>query len=275
VTTLSASTSTDASQSSLTTLAPLGGEQRLFAHPQAVRGAIVIHDGTREAEVLGQWWATCFGGAVATFEAPACGAPRSGLDAEWVARIEEIGADLIVLARDTRSGLRGPSGLSEYLLEQLDVPVLACGAESVCPRQLRAILAPVDVTGEGTAALPLVLTLARALQAEVVLLHAVEFSTASVAGLPDSDAELHAFDHALQQLEQLKLAFQLCGVSTKAVVQPGPVVASVAALAKTIDADLLAMPTRARTGAARSFHGRIAGAIARMVPQPILWVPTR
>jgi nucleotide-binding universal stress UspA family protein len=274
------STFTRASKSSATQFAQfasIGFEPRLGLLPKNIGSPRVVHDGTSEAEVLGGWWATHFGGSVATLEAPAPAARCTGLDADWVARISDwvarikgVGADLVVVARDARGGLRDPAGLSEYLLEQLDVPVLACGA--ACPQLLRTILAPVDGTRHGLDALPTVLALARAVRAQVILLQVVELPTTWPNGFADPDPELQAFGRARDQLEQLKLAFQLCGVSTQAVVHPGPVVASVAAVAKRSDVDLLAMSTHARTGTARSVHGSIAGAIARRVPQPILWV---
>jgi nucleotide-binding universal stress UspA family protein len=243
--------------------------------PKPMTHALVIHDGTREAEDLGRWWGTCFGASVATWQVPALGAPCTGLDSDWVARIRDVGADLVVLARDRRGGLRDPGGLSEYLLEQLDLPVLACRADAVCPRELHTILAPVDAGDDSSDALPLLLTLASAARAEVVWLQVVESPTAGVPGYADSDPEWCAFGRALQQLERLKLSLQRSGVASRACIRAGSVVASVASVAKHSNVDLLAMSTHARTGTARTIHGSTAGAIARMVAQPILWVHRR
>jgi nucleotide-binding universal stress UspA family protein len=261
-------------ENSATRVSLVGGDQPLRLHPHEIRTALVLHDGTRGAEALGWWWATCFGGSIATLAAPAPNTWCTGLNADWVERIQEVGADLLVLAtdRDVRGGLRDPAGLSDYLLEQLDLPVLTCGADSAFPQQVRTILVPIDGTREGLNALPLVLALARALRAEVAFLQVVEPLPVWLDNLGDWDPELRAFGRALDELEQLKVAFQTWGVSSKASVRAGAVMASVASVAKQIDADLLAMSTRARTGTARSIHGSSASAIARMVPQPILWV---
>ncbi|HEX5501486.1 MAG TPA: universal stress protein [Thermomicrobiales bacterium] len=199
---------------------------------------------------------------------------------EIVAAARGRGADLVVMATHARSGLarlRKGSVAEQVLLRCPD----AVPAPATAP--LATLLVPVDGTAAGCAALDTAAALARATGAAVVLLRVVVPAPAAVedplTGLPARDGmpgELRydqaALDDAQRYVDRLAARLGDDGVAAEGRAVFGAVADTILTMADQLDADLVAISTHGRTGAARTILGSVADTVVRETSRPVLVV---
>lgn len=136
----------------------------------------------------------------------------------------------------------------------------------------KRVLVPVDGSALSAAILPFIAQIARPLGSEVVLLRVVP------AFLPEVvEGSRHvAIDELVARLAEAKgylegLADVLAGqgVRVRIEVRRGDPVLQIAAVARELDADLIAMTTHGRSGLDRLLFGSVAGAVLRRAEIPV------
>lgn len=149
------------------------------------------------------------------------------------------------------------------------------------PRNL--ILVPLDLSQPGEAKLPVVEQYARALDAEVLLLHVLPGRRrveAAPAAVPDAADDLDLADsgvspeeaRAQTYLDTITSRLRAAGLDARALVRTGPVAATVLATAREEGATLLILGSTVRHLLSRLRPGSVAEAIVRGAPCPVLLV---
>src|SRR5919202_882720 len=130
----------------------------------------------------------------------------------------------------------------------------------------RTILVPMDTTPIGEAKIPVVETYARALDAQVVLLHVLP------ARAVDVDTVLPAETVARTYLDSI--AGRLRGVRLQAetVLRTGPAAATILQEALVQNVDLIVLGTNIRASLPSAVLGSVADQVARAAPCPVLLV---
>ena len=190
------------------------------------------------------------------------------------------GADLLVLATHGRSGLgRWRYGsVADAALRHADRPLLLVPAtcDRAWPRdRAPRLLVTLDGSGFAEEALPPARTMAQHLGAEIVLLRAVGPPDSSplsqAAGEPSpgaADGVAAAEAYLAGIAPTLRAAAR--GVATCAVA--GPAAATIAAVARDREADLIVMATHGRGGLARAVLGSVATGALHRADRPLLLV---
>jgi nucleotide-binding universal stress UspA family protein len=136
----------------------------------------------------------------------------------------------------------------------------------------KRVLVPVDGSALSAAILPFIAQIAGPLGSQVVLLRVVP------AFLPEGvEGSRHVvIDELMAQLAEAKgylegLAEGLAGrgVRVRTEVRRGDPVFQIAAVARELDADLIAMTTHGRSGLDRLLFGSVAGAVLRRAEIPV------
>lgn len=229
--------------------------------------------------------ATRLAGAEWHVETAVVRALHGGDVAEDILReIQLRGSDLVVMTTHGRSGLAlmAHGSVAEALLARSPAPVLLQRTwNGERPVRLAPILAPVDGTPAGGAALGAAATLARATGAEIFLLRAVvpevrggeDAIRGTYAGRP---VELHydrqALADAQRYVDRLAERLRARGIAAQGRALFGPVTELILEMAEQIDSGLIAMSTRAITGPARAVLGSVADAVIRQSGRPVLLV---
>ncbi|AKG53224.1 universal stress protein [Dehalogenimonas sp. WBC-2] len=193
---------------------------------------------------------------------------------------QEKEADLVILAAHGASGL-GASQVGKTaskVLSGTEKPVLLI--KSPPPEKdclIQRILVPLDGSGIGQAALDLVAILAPVLNAEVVLMQAVEpvRYMPSIDGLgaytlPIDDAEIEAEASAF--LNHRAEALRGFGVTTTTVVQTGAAVDLIINYANENNIDLIAMSTHGLSGLTKWVFGSVTEKLMQYSTTPVLVV---
>ena len=134
------------------------------------------------------------------------------------------------------------------------------------------VLVPVDGSAAAEAILPFIEQIAGPLDMEIILLRVVPLTSLDVdamgkqvgAGSPVIK-ELDAQGY----LEPLVEALRAQGIRASARVRIGDPPTEIAAAAKEIGADLIAMTTHGRSGLGRLLFGSVAEAVLRAAPIPV------
>lgn len=146
-------------------------------------------------------------------------------------------------------------------------------------KQLRIILAALDLEGDSEAVLMRALQLAQAHAARLVLLHAIEADTAGQAdAVPGCSAD--GLREMLERQAREAIAKLLDGAAgpdaAQVLVQPGPAHAAITAAAEALGADLVLVGPGAK---ARALRGRVIGStvdrVARTISSALLVVRAR
>ena len=174
------------------------------------------------------------------------------------------GADLITMFTHGRSGttrfLFG--SIADQILMRGKAPVLVIPpgsfAEWPAEPDPRRMLVPLDGSPVAEAVIPAALDLARALSAEITLLHATPSGAASGA------------DEAYLETRAAALREQGMTVLTRSL--PGSPAATIARLAQDEGVHVIAMATHGRGGLARAIAGSVTTAVVREAPAPVLVV---
>jgi nucleotide-binding universal stress UspA family protein len=138
---------------------------------------------------------------------------------------------------------------------------------------IKTILCPTDFSAASKSALDQIVELARALDAELCLLHVCPIMLYAIA--PDAHPDAPGFEAAVKaklttELETLAASLRSKGVAVQTLLvdgNPGHVIAEVAAKRKV---DLVAMATHGRTGFPRLALGSVAERAVRSAGVPVL-----
>ncbi|HEX5502187.1 MAG TPA: universal stress protein [Thermomicrobiales bacterium] len=152
--------------------------------------------------------------------------------------------------------------------------------DEAAPRNL--ILVPLDLSRPGEAKLPVTEQYARALDAEVLLLHVLpgRRGAEAAAPAPERADDLDLADsgvspeeaRAQTYLDTVTTRLRAAGLDARALVRVGPVAATVLATAREEGATLLILGSTVRQGLSRLRPGSVAEAIVRDAPCPVLLV---
>lgn len=187
-----------------------------------------------------------------------------------VREAQTIGADLIAMATHVRRGIERwlHGSIASDVLNATHLPVLlvtpvsGLGARTWgLAQRYRRILVPLDGSDRAQAILACAAPLARGLNAELVLV-SVARREAGVEYRPDT---LHRY------LEQVKESLAGEGTRATIIVEEGPVVETILAVAQDAHTDLLALTTRGLGG----LHGVLGGTCVRLLEattRPVLAV---
>jgi nucleotide-binding universal stress UspA family protein len=131
------------------------------------------------------------------------------------------------------------------------------------------ILVPLGLAPAGETTLPVVAGQARALGADVVLLHVLADPQPPPPGGGPTAAEAGARTY----LDAVAAGLRAAGVDARPLLRTGAAAAAVPAAARELGATLLVAGADARPGLARLLPGGPAAALVRRAPCPVLLVP--
>lgn len=139
----------------------------------------------------------------------------------------------------------------------------------------KTILVPTDFGEASHAALAYAVELAKALGAEVVVLHTYEIP---MMGFPDgtlvATAELttRVLNGAQQGLDQAVKSYAAAGVPLRSLVKQGETWRTIVETIDEVSADLIVMATHGRRGLPRALLGSVAEKVVRTATCPVLTV---
>lgn len=145
----------------------------------------------------------------------------------------------------------------------------------------KTILVPLDGSDLAEAILPHVIELAPLFDAEIVLLGVIELplmvnprAAAEYDGLPSlSAADIQArAAEAESYLQDQARSLTGLGITVRARVDYGPVVATIIHAAQLEDAGLIAMASHGRGGLTDVYYGSVAAGILQRIDRPLLIV---
>lgn len=216
-------------------------------------------------------------------QAPATGASilvrRSADPARQIlSEVEQGGHDLLVLVTH---GLKGVlrwlrHSVAEQVLRRCPIPLLLghAGGVGLPATGARKVLVPLAEDEAATDILPLVLSICRSAEAEVVLLSALEVEAHynPLAYVRELDA---AIDAARERLQAQAAKLRSAGVRASTRVVMGSPTQAILRAADELGVDLIAMTNHARSPVERWLFGSVAEEVARACPQAVLLVPAR
>jgi nucleotide-binding universal stress UspA family protein len=243
-----------------------------------------VHPDHHATHAAGQW-----------IEAVAQHLAISGLEAHPVTREGDAAREILHLSDDIRADLivmrtRGNAGLeravfgsvAQEVLKRTKTPVLLVRPGQRCGPSIRELLAPLDGSPAGEAALEPAVDLARSTGAAIHLLQVavpipmmVYANPQAVGGAPyyDSAWDDQVLVQARAYIEGVRARLRrlgLCVTGEARIKQSVP--EAIRTAADRVEADLIVMSTRARSGPARAFLGSIADEVIRTAPCPVLLV---
>ncbi len=191
--------------------------------------------------------------------------------------------DLVVMATHGRSGLTRAllGSVADRVVRDCPVPVALIRSDALVPQRLKTLLVPVDGTPGAALALGTAIPLAHASGARLILVRVavplplwVHDPTLGLdTGLlidpmwnedARRSAEVYA-DGLAARLKRAKVQAEGRGLL-------GEPAATISALAREVEADLVVMSTHALVGAARSLLGSAANGVVRQSGRPVLLV---
>lgn len=131
---------------------------------------------------------------------------------------------------------------------------------------MRRILAPTDGSPESEKALPLAAQLARAQDAELVIILIVDQPGFGIARPPDPTTE----EAAAAELAALEERFTREGLRVRSTLERGPTAATLLDRERAERPDLVVIATHGRTGLARFALGSVADRMVREGASPVL-----
>jgi nucleotide-binding universal stress UspA family protein len=198
---------------------------------------------------------------------------RTGDPADAILQVAlEFNIDLIAMCTHARTGLAKwfMGSVAETVVRRAQLPVLLMRPDIPAPNAvLRRILVPLDGSEESLTILTAVKRLALRTGAEVVLLHVTERGLSPLSqrggpgapGIPeDPEQKLLAVADRLGQSDLIYWQ----------VIAHGDPVEEILNHAKTLDADLIAMSTHARSGRERAIFGSVAQEVLGSAERTVL-----
>lgn len=189
-------------------------------------------------------------------------------------------ADLIVIATHGYTGLKHVllGSTAERVVRHAPCPVLVVrgrGKRGVktafSPDKVRSILAPVDFSEPSLDALPHALALARKYEAQLTLLHVLQPLHPDLL-IDTTQSQRDARVAAHERLTKLADATKKAWPRTGRELRAGQPVATITALARRTNADVIVMGTHGRTGIKGALIGSVAERVVRHAPCPVLVV---
>lgn len=134
--------------------------------------------------------------------------------------------------------------------------------------KFETILMPTDLSGPGDAAIDLAVTLAKAFNSRLLLVHVIEPDTAYVGS--DVFVASGGVDEAGIQKQLSALADTHSDVNIDTRIINGEVTSAILDVANNEKVDLIVMGTHGRSGLTRVLMGSIAESVMRSAPCPVL-----
>ena len=203
---------------------------------------------------------------------------------EVIRHAEKVNASLIVMAS------RGASGHGPWLLGSIAAKVLRAttrplllvrSARADLPTRqdslIKRVLVPLDGSPVGAAAIPYTEALASALEAEIVLLHAVQ-PTALAFAFPETGTPMQIVGNessktaAASYLDGIKKELVKKGLKVSATVVTGSAPDQIIDYANANAVSLIAMSSHGRTGFGRWVFGSVTDKILHAGDTPVLVV---
>jgi nucleotide-binding universal stress UspA family protein len=191
---------------------------------------------------------------------------------------------IVVAGRDRgRLGRMLRSGVVERLIAAAPAPVLVLRLGGHRATSLRALLVPVDGTHRDALALGAAIGLARDAGARLVMVRAVVpvspcFYAVDVYGGPsaipyiDAETDEDALRGARTYVDGLVALVARAGVEARGCAVAGPAAEAIVEVADGVDADLIVMCTRGRTGPTRVLLGSVADRVRRAAHQGVVLI---
>lgn len=180
--------------------------------------------------------------------------------------------DLIVLGTDGRRGVRRAlmGSVTEEMLRLASCPVLTARAEEGAHASIQRVVAPTDLSKASWAALRYALSISRAYDVPLALLHVIEDTSVPVAyGVdvaPDGSADVRT--HAQRALNEQLGRLGMSNAHATAYLEEGHPVREI--ITFSAPSDLIVMSTHGRTGLDRAFMGSVAENVIRRSICPVL-----
>lgn len=143
--------------------------------------------------------------------------------------------------------------------------------------QIQKILCPVDFSKNSEYALHYALALAERYEAELVLVHVMDYAAMDILDYPSAFEFTAQINERMRQIAEERLnqlAETQRGDYTKISTRlaTGTPFLEIVSLAREERADLVVMGTQGRTGLAQVFMGSVAEKVVRRAPCPVLTV---
>ena len=183
-------------------------------------------------------------------------------------------ADLILMVTHGRTGWQRArlGSVTERVLRDSPVPVIALRSNGRALREIGTLLVPMDVSPGSALALNLARALAKAATARLVLARVILALGEAGARYLEPGQDGEQAQQAHRDFERLTASLQAAGVAAEARVAVGPVAATLVAVAADVEADLIVMCTHALTGPVRSLVGSVADEVIRTAGRPVLLI---
>jgi len=141
-------------------------------------------------------------------------------------------------------------------------------------RQYKRILCPVDFSSYSKAALEEAMSLAKAMSADLCLVHAYQ-NPAYVLPMsgyvgPTADMVTKIREQLVQELEGMAADCRKAGIQTETLVIEGVPYDAIVTRANEWKADLIVMGTHGRTGLSHALAGSVAERVVRLAKCPVL-----
>lgn len=196
---------------------------------------------------------------------------------------EKEGIDLIIMMSHGRLGIMrwAMGGTASKIIQRCRIPVLLVRASQVLPKRrpvqvFKKILAPLDGSSIGEAALSYVKTIVKALNCEVILLRVVEIvqRVHTVGGLDHfvySEQQIERMeDEALKYLEKARQQFDKGNV--KIILRTGDPAQEIIRLSTEENVNVVAMSSHGKSGIMRWVMGSVSSKILQAGEAPLLLV---
>lgn len=193
---------------------------------------------------------------------------------------EEEHVDLIAMSTHGRTGFRRAllGSVSDKVIRHARPPVfLVPTTAAVKAEKLpEMLLVPLDGTAFAETALPLAQSFAQALGASVQLVRVIEPANAHeremIFGTADnfSTTLQTQMAQAATYLEQIRLRFQLAGISATPQIVVGKPATAILETANSQQVDLIVMSTHGRSGVNRLLYGSVASEVIHESACPLL-----
>ena len=138
---------------------------------------------------------------------------------------------------------------------------------------IQHILVPLDFSAYADQALEYAMTLAKALQARLILLHVIHLTPMTMGDMYGSSVEayLEAIESEAQKhMDALRNRVQQEGLEGETAIVQGVPFQLIVDTAANQDVDLIVMGTHGRTGFTHVLMGSMAERVARLAPCPVL-----
>lgn len=141
----------------------------------------------------------------------------------------------------------------------------------------RIILVPLDGSKRAETILPYVEDMALARKSKVIFLQVIEPNATMVTPydmVPYYDSEMAErwLEEAKTYLASIQGEFREKGIDAKSIVEQGPIVRTILAVAAREQAEVIAMASHGRTGLGRVFYGSVAAGVLHAADRPLLLV---